>query len=112
MSNRYGKVVHMWDVREGECFAYEIDYRQNAHECIRFCTDPDFIADNSIYPRWRHAIINTPGRRDERVVIVAPPYMMRDEPSDKFPHKCPHCNAPAYIVFMSVECSRNCDAAN
>lgn len=109
MSNRYGEVVHRRDVKEGECFAYEIDYRNNPYECLRFCTDKAFREYKSQYPRWRYTSTNSPGGRDKQVIIIAPPYAMR---SDKFPHRCPNCNAPAYVGFTLVECSRNCNAAN
>lgn len=30
------------------------------------------------------------------------------EPDDRYPHRCPRCNGPAYIGAVSVECKGEC----
>ncbi len=47
--------------------------------------------------------------------LVTNPYgklhWQQSVPDSMFPHKCPFCQAAAFIGFLQVECKANCDGA-
>lgn len=59
--------------------------------------------------------ISRPGSKYKahELIAVLPENLLPTEPViavdiNNYPHKCPNCKAPAFIGFMSIDCSAKC----
>jgi hypothetical protein len=58
------------------------------------------------------SVVHVTGSKTWTTVRSVPPWAI-DKPdlgvdSDRFPHLCPHCKAPAYVGLNDIDCSRGC----